>query len=161
MPEMSRATTPPPSSHGTPPDLASTEPETHGLVGRRLPVAEWTDEKLGHTSLAEDYKAFDPEHCVIAVVEDASGTVIRCWCALTAVFMEGLWATPEHQGHAGSARLLFETMIRELQANAVKEVLTRSLDPRVDALIEHVGGAEVPGRLWTIPIPAPDVPEGS
>lgn len=161
MPEMSSATTPPPGSQGTPQDLAPAEQETHGLTSRILPPEEWTTAKLAGTSLAEDVQKLDPAHCLVAVVEDADGRVIRCWCAITTVFMEGLWATPEHQGHAGSARLLFETMIKALQVNTVKEVLTRSLDPRVDALIEHVGGAEVPGRLWTIPIPAPDVPEGS
>lgn len=124
-------------------------------VARRLPPEEW-EAKLVGTPL--HHQPLDPEHTLIMVVEE-DGQVVACWAALTCVHLEGLWSAPEGRGGAGRARALLEAMAGELTKVGVAEAITTAIDPKVEGLIAHVGGRQIPGSQWVIPLGVPVAPK--
>jgi hypothetical protein len=48
-------------------------------------------------------------------------------------------------------------MIKRLQEDGVTSVLTQSIDPSIDNLLRHLGGAPIPGTAWVFPVPVEPV----
>ena len=113
--------------------------------------AEWQERLVG---TALDGAPLVEGLSAAIVVEDEDGVVVACWGIMTTVHVEGLWIAESHRGHPGVARALLSTTVQELQRNDVREVLTQSLTPEIDAMITKVGGSKVPGQTWVIPVRA-------
>lgn len=122
------------------------------LTSRILPQDEWG--RLQGTELT--YLASWPEdqpHAVVVYVVEDGDQILACWARMTTEHVEGVWVSPE--AGAGAVRRLLATMLEGLQADGLTQVLTQSLTPEVDALLERLGAAPLPGRVWLIPIPVP------
>lgn len=102
---------------------------------------------LAGTELA--HSGLDATNAQVIVVEQGQ-TVMGCWSAITQAHVEGLWVAPD--AGAGVSRALLSKMVEVLKSLGVGEVLTQSLTPQVDKLIETAGGRRVPGATWVIPI---------
>lgn len=120
-----------------------------GLRARLLPPAEWATALVG---TALEGAPLDPALAFIIVVE-RDGQTIACWSAQSVPHVEGLWKHPDHREDLGVSRLLLQTMMDQLIAQGVQEVLTNADTAEVEALLEKVGGRPLPGRTWVIPIP--------
>lgn len=134
---------------------APTAPTDSAVSARVLPPEEWS--RLADTPLQA--AALDPESALVVVVE-SHGTIVGCWAAMNTMHVEGLWISPDHQGHAGTARALMTTMVRELLAAGVEAVLTNAATPEVEVMIKKAGGRQVPGTLWFIPLTDKGMPVG-
>lgn len=126
-------------------DEATTMPE---IKGRLLPPEEWAV-KLAGTSLENAEATLDPAYCRVVVVEQGD-QVVACWATMSIIHVEGLWQAPD--AGAGVSRALLTAMIGVLKESGAVEVLTQSLSPAVDTLIEKAGGRKVPGQTWVIPV---------
>lgn len=120
------------------------------LTARELPQAEWA--KLRGTELAYLADITAPILTWVLVVEQ-DGEIIGCWARMLTDHVEGLWEHPDHRGKGGVSRLLFTAMVQHLQQAGVRNVLTQSVDPQIDQLLEHIGGTPVPGQTWVFPVP--------
>lgn len=127
-------------------------PHAPQITARLLGKDEDWEALLEGTTIGPDVHKLDKEQTLIVIVQDASGAIVQTWMALTVVHVEGLWARPDHEGHAGSTRLLIDKMVTELRARNVAEVLTRAESGKIEVLITKIGGRRVPGSLWAIPI---------
>lgn len=107
---------------------------------------DWA-EKLAGTEL--EGLGLTVENARVIVVEQGDH-VMGCWSALNQAHVEGLWLAPD--AGAGTARALVSKMVEVLKAIGVTEVLTQSLTPAVDKLIESTGGRRVPGNCYVIPV---------
>jgi hypothetical protein len=123
-----------------------TKPDFPFIASRILPPSEWAT-KLKGTAL--EGIAIDPAYAKVIVVEQG-GEVVACWSSMSIIHVEGLWTSPD--AGAGVARALLGKMVETLQEIGVPEVLTQSLTPQVDQLIEKAGGRRVPGQTWVIPV---------
>lgn len=125
------------------------DPVSYNPVARILPPEEW--------GRVPEFAGFPPEHSIVVVVEDGGpgGAILAQWGALTTVHVEGLQVVEGARGHAGVAAALLRTMVGELLSRGVKEVLTQSASPEVDALVQSAGGHQVPGTTWVLPLTEP------
>ena len=118
------------------------------LITARLltPEDDWVA-KLQGTEL--EGVGLTAENSRVIVVEQGA-EVMGCWAALTQAHVEGLWLAPD--AGAGTARALVSKMVEILKGLGVGEVLTQSLTPQVDHLIQTAGGRKVPGQTGVIPV---------
>lgn len=115
------------------------------IRARVLPIEEW------HKASAA-LQRLDTGHSIIVVVEEVvSGKLLAEWGAMTAVHVEGLQI---YEGGAGVARALLTCMVDALTKQGVTEVLTQSVDARVEGMIAQAGGRVVPGTTWVLPLGA-------
>lgn len=127
------------------------------LTTRILPFTEWASKlpgtELGHlATLTED----NPGITVVAVEDDdglGPAVLVACWAAIAVTHVEGLWHKPEVRKRADVGRALLGGMTQVLRARGVSEVLTNALEPRVEKMLEKIGGRPVPGQLWVFPVP--------
>lgn len=122
------------------------------MTSRQLPQSEWP--RLVGTELA--YLAEWPEdqpHAVVVYVVEEAHQILACWARMTTEHVEGVWIHPD--AGSGVTRRLLVTMLEGLQADGLTQVLTQSLTPEVDALLEKLGASPLPGRSWLISIPTP------
>jgi hypothetical protein len=121
----------------------STPPITARLL---TPEEDWPAALAG-TELANS--GLTAENARVIVVEQGQ-TTMACWAAITQAHVEGLWVAPD--AGAGVSRALLAKMVEILKSLGVGEVLTQSLTPAVDKLIETAGGRKLPGSTWVIPV---------
>lgn len=122
-------------------------------VARTLPPdrTEWA-RVLHGTPMALMLDRLDPTQAVIVVVE-LDGRIVSHWAAMNTVHLEGVWQAEDIRGqHIGVTRALLREMATQLTALHVPEVLTTALTPAVEKIIEDLGGTELPGTQWVIPV---------
>ena len=142
--------------------LASLPPSTVGVQGyttRRLPVEEW--ERLRAYPFAT-HGLPNPDLTLILVAEDATGTIVGIWAAMTAVHLDGLWVHPDHQGTTIAGRLL-KGMKALLRQYGLWITFTVIQDAQVMVLAHKAGFVRATGDLWILQIPQilPDSPAPS
>ena len=118
------------------------------LTARVLPPEEWTTQLLG-TSL--EGTLLNPQFTRIIVVE-TDGHVVACVAAFTSVHVEGLWEDETHRGNPGVSRALLTALVAELQEGRVGEILSQTENPEIGDLFASLGGTELPGATWVIPV---------
>ena len=118
------------------------------LAARVLPPEEWA-EKLAGTSL--EGTPLHPPFTRILVVE-VDDRVVACIAAFTSVHVEGLWEAESHRGNPGVSRALLTALVAELVAGDVGEILSQTADPEMGDLFRSLGGHELPGETFVIPV---------
>lgn len=120
------------------------------MTTRILPPEDWP--LLEGTELETVYPLLDPSKAKVIVVEDGP-KIIACWALLSVLHAECVWIHPDYRkrGVSPAARLL-AGMKRVARESGAKAVATAALTDDVVALIEHIGGKELPGRHFVIGI---------
>jgi ribosomal protein S18 acetylase RimI-like enzyme len=134
--------------------FAPPRPTPRSITIDRLPQAEWgrlAGTELDHLTGLVDAGPLDG--IIVFIVQDEAQRILACWSRLRAEHVEGLWIAPDYRGHAGVGRALFSAMIESLRADGITGVLTSSVSEEIDQMLEKLGAKEVPGRLWSVPVP--------
>ena len=87
------------------------------------------------------------------VTEDAQGTIVGIWAAMTAVHLDGLWVDPAHHGSVVAGQLL-RGMQGLLQQHQIWTSFTIIQDSAVMVLAHKAGFVRAPGDLWMLQLPA-------
>lgn len=119
------------------------------MTTRFLPPEEYG--KLAGTELESVVTMFPPDTKII-VVED-TGRVVGCWAMPRYLHVEGLWIHPAYRKGAAVGRQLVRAMRAEARRAGDPVVLTAALTPEIADWCLAVGGAELPGRSFVLPIP--------
>lgn len=118
------------------------------MTTRTLPSSEWS--KLVGTELEPLAAVVDPSRMTVVVVEDDEGAVIGCWGLLTFLHAEGVWVAPQHRLKGSVARRLMTGMRQAVRDGGERMVITGSMSPEMDALIQHAGGYEIPCKHYAL-----------
>ena len=121
------------------------------MIARLLPRDEWAGKLIG-TELETVWPLL-ADDAQIVVVEDGD-TLAACWAVFPAthVYVEGVSIAPAYRGNALVARKLLRGMRETARAMGARAVRTAAIDPHVDDLIRRLGGAELPGRQYLLPL---------
>lgn len=119
------------------------------MTTRLLPPAEW--DRLQGTELGPVAQIL-PETARVIVVEDEAGAIVGCWSVFQVVHVEGLWIAPANRGKGSVARRLLVEMRKQARDFGARAVMTAAITPDVRALIESVGGSQVPGEHFVMPL---------
>jgi len=115
---------------------------------RILPPEEW--ESLEGTELETVYPTLNPQTAKVIVVEDGA-VLVGCWALLPMLHAECIWIHPDYRKRATSpAPHLWRAMQDTARAMGAPSVVTGALTDDVAALIQRVGGVELPGRHFVI-----------
>lgn len=120
------------------------------MTTRELPVDEWP--KLAGTELEFVWPLLDPAIAKIIVVEDEAGKIVGCWSFQWYAHAECVWTAPEHRHKGAVARLLLREMKRLADEEEVPVVWTSALTPDVEDLIDKLGGVQMPGTHFAVPV---------
>jgi hypothetical protein len=94
------------------------------------------------------------------IVGEADGRIVAYWPILLAVHVEPLWIAPEHRGHAGLTRPLWQATQQQLRQQGIALAFGIVEDTQTEAYLRLVGKAgfqPVPGRLYFLRSEQPDV----
>ena len=110
------------------------------MTARWLPPTEWP--RLAGTELETIYPHL-PATARVWVVEH-EGAIVACGSFFEVRHHEGLWLDPSVRRSQECWRLVGQMIGSELP------FVTASVSPKVSRLIEHCGGAELPGRWYRV-----------
>jgi N-acetylglutamate synthase-like GNAT family acetyltransferase len=116
------------------------------VTTRILPVAEYA--ALAGTEL-ETVAPYLPTEAQVVVVEQ-DGQVVACWALIPVYHTEGLWVHPDHRKRGRVGLRLLEAMRSLTRGLGIRTVATASLSADVDALLQHVGAVELPGKHYVM-----------
>lgn len=119
------------------------------MTSRILPPEEWP--RLAGTEAETLWPRLLRSDAQIMVVEDGH-TIIATWIAIRVVHAECLWIAPSHRGRFGVAMRLLRGMARAAGEWGATSVWTGSLTEQVTQLIHRLGGSEVPGKAFLLPL---------
>lgn len=119
------------------------------MITRILDPSEW--HRLAGTEAEPLVPHLQPMETRVLVVEDGS-EIVGAWVLLRLVHAECVWIAPSHRGRGRVAAKLLSGMRSLARLWGSKAVLTASASPDVDALIGKLGGVEVPGRHFALPV---------
>jgi hypothetical protein len=119
------------------------------MTTRILPPEEWA--RLAGTEAEPLVSVLDPVETRVLVVEDGA-EVVGCWVLLRLVHAECVWIAPAHRTRGRVAAYLLSGMRAMARLWGARTVITASVSPDVDALIGKLGGQELPGRHFALPV---------
>ena len=119
------------------------------MTTRILPVEEWP--RLAGTEAEMVWPALDPKTSTILVVEQG-GQIVGCHVLFYLLHAECLWIRPDLRGRSTVARRLWGAVQRFAKTSGVRALITAACDDRVRGLIAHVGGTQLPGEHYVIPV---------
>ena len=120
------------------------------MITRVLPPEEWP--LLEGTELEKVYPHLNPKEAKVIVVEDGS-LIVGCWALLPFLHAECVWVHPDYRKQAKSPAVRLLRGMRQIaRETGAKSVITSALSDEVVGLIEHIGGEELPGRHFVIPV---------
>lgn len=119
------------------------------MTHRELPPADWS--RLAHTELGGCLEAL-PIGTRVAVVEDETGAIVGCWAVVPYTHLEGVWIAPKQLARGRIGAQLRDAVAGFAREAGVGVVLTAALTDDVVTLIEKLGGQELPGRHYAIPV---------
>lgn len=122
---------------------------------RILPPDEWP--RLAGTELETGWPVLDPANAQIVVVEDGD-RIVGCWSVLRYVHVEGVWIHPDYRGRSRVAAYLLRGMRQAARSWGARAVLTAALTDQVRSLIAHLGGVQLPGDHYVMPLGGEDNP---
>lgn len=120
------------------------------MTSRILPAADWS--LLEGTEMESLVPHLDPHTSRVIVVQDDDGTILGCWGGFPLWHGEGIYIAPDHRGKAGVARLLLEGMRQIAENSGYRSIVTASLNPDVDRMLEKLGAVPVPGTHYVLPL---------
>jgi GNAT superfamily N-acetyltransferase len=119
------------------------------MTSRILPPDEWPT--LVGTELETIWPVLDRERARVIVVEH-DGAIVGAWAGYPLWHAEGVYVAPAHRGKAGVARRLLEGMTALALAEGYRSVVTASIAPAIDRLLERHGAVHLDGRHWALPV---------
>lgn len=119
------------------------------MTTRILPPDEWP--KLAGTELEAIWPVLDRERARVIVVEH-DGAIVGVWAGFPLWHAEGVYVAPAHRGRAAVARLLLSGMTALAQAEGYHSVVTASVQPAIDSLLERHGAVHLDGRHYALPV---------
>lgn len=120
------------------------------MTSKVLPADQWG--LLEGTELESLVPHLDPRTSKVIVVQDDDGTILGVWSGFTLYHAEGVWIAPGHRGKASVAKLLLSGMREIASAAGYRSIVTASLDPHIDHLLEKLGAQVVPGTHYVLPV---------
>lgn len=120
------------------------------MMRRLLPVSEWP--RLIGTELETIWPILDRETARVIVVEDDYGNIIGAWAGFPLFHAEGVSIRRDHQGKGAVARLLLDGMRQTALEAGYRSVITASLDPVIDVMLERLGAVALPGQHYSVPL---------
>lgn len=119
------------------------------MTTRELPRDEWA--RLDALDMDPIVWAL-PDDSRIVVVEDTAGAIVGVWAVIRYVHVEGLWIAPDHRKRGRVGARLLAGMRRVARSWGAPAVLTGCVSEEVRKMLEHVGGAKLPGDHYVFPI---------
>lgn len=119
------------------------------MTYRVLPQAEWP--RLAGTEAETLWPHLDPMNARVLVVEEA-GRIVGTWTVLRVVHVECVWIDPAYRGAFGVVKRLLRGMRAIAGEWGARTVLTSALTDQVRALITSLGGQQLPGEHFVIPL---------
>lgn len=113
-----------------------------------LPRDQWS--RLAGTELEQVWPLLPEDAHIIAVEHE--GQIIGCWALIRYVHVEGVWVHPDHRKRGSVARRLLGMMHRTARAMGATAVLTGAMSDEVRDLIAGLGGSQLPGDHYVLPI---------
>jgi len=118
------------------------------LTQRELPREEWA--RLEGLDLGQVREQL-PLDTRILVVED-EGVIVGAWALMSFVHAEGIWIAPAYRKR-GSVLLRLLRLLRSCgAAMGVSTVWTGALTPDIGNLIVRLGGQQLPGDHFILPV---------
>lgn len=117
---------------------------------RILPSHEWP--RLHRTPMGQALASL-PAHTKLVVVEDADGVIVGTWAGMRFVHFEGVWIADAHQKRAAVAGRLLRGMNDVAREWGADVVLTGAETDDVRRLITKLGGQQLPGDHYALPVP--------
>lgn len=121
------------------------------MISRLLPIDEW--EKLKGTELESVFPHLDPHQARVVVIEEGD-KIVGCWSGFPLWHAEGVYIARDHRGKGAVARLLLDRMRQVSQEAGYRSIVTASIDPAVDRLLEKLGAVSLPGMHYALPVSA-------
>jgi hypothetical protein len=116
---------------------------------RMLPPEEWS--RLKGTEAEPAIPHLDPANTRVVVVED-DGQIVGCWVLVRVVHAEAVWIAPTHRTKFGVVRRLIAGMKTLARGWGAKGVVTAAVSDDVRRLIAKMGGAQLPGEAYVLPV---------
>lgn len=118
------------------------------MTTRELPKSEWS--RLVGTEL-ETVVPHLPDAARVLVVED-DGEIVGCWAFFAVIHAEGVFIAPQHRGKSAVARRLVRGMRDIVCSMGANVVATAAMTDDVRGLIQGLGGVELPGTHYALPV---------
>lgn len=118
------------------------------MTSRELPRAEWN--RLVETEIGPALSLLPSDTRMLVVEQDA--TILGAWAVIRYVHVEGVWIAPTHRKRGAVAACLLRAMKATAREMGARAVLTAALTDEVRALCTHLGGVQLPGDHFAIPI---------
>lgn len=118
------------------------------MTSRLLPPVEWA--KLDGTEAGPAWRWL-PASARVFVVEDDE-VIVGCWVLVPILHAECLYIAPAHRRKVSVGRRLLAGMRRLVTSEGAASVVTSALSAEVREMIQHIGGEELPGRHYVVPM---------
>ena len=93
----------------------------------------------------------DPAQTQMVVVE-ADGVIVGTWAVLRTVHVECVWIAEDYRGQFGVVKRLLIGMRAAARRWGARTVLTGAMTDQVRSLIASLGGSQLPGDHYVIPL---------
>src|SRR5678810_1223630 len=121
------------------------------MTTRILPREEYF--RLMGTELEGVRDELPASACVLAVEND-DGELVACWALLPIWHVEGVWIAESERKRGQAAIRLVRGMKDMARTAGAKTVMTAAVTDEVRALIQRMGGQQVPGDHFLVPVGA-------
>lgn len=116
------------------------------MTTRILPVEEWS-------RVPDLPDGLDPVETRVLVVEQ-DGAIVGSWAVFRVVHAECIWIAEAHRGRASVAGRLLSGMYRLASLWGARSVMTGAMTDEVASMILRLGGVQLPGRHFSLPVGA-------
>lgn len=116
---------------------------------RQLSRDEWP--RVAHCEIGPALEVLPPDDTRIVIVEEGS-EVLGSWALIRYLHVEGVWVHPDHRKRGRVAAHLLTGMREIAHAWGHSVVLTAAMTEDVRALITHLGGQQLPGEHYAVPL---------
>lgn len=121
------------------------------MVSRILPVREWSKVTDPETVALLPALFDHQEHVTILVVEDGE-KVVSSWVMIQVPQLEGIYVDPDYRGQSAVVFKMLALMKRTARAKGFLRVTTTSVNQEIGAMCKAIGGEQLPGSHWVLPV---------
>jgi ribosomal protein S18 acetylase RimI-like enzyme len=119
------------------------------MTSRILDSSEW--HRLAGTEADAVWRDLPASACVVAVEDD--GMIVGCHVLVPVLHAECLWIHPNYRKRSSVARRLWAAVKQEaMDRFGAVGFQTAAIDDQVRGLLAHVGGVQIPGDHYMVPL---------